>query len=253
MAPVRILADERELAQAAAEEFVGVVKADIEARGFASVTLAGGSTPRALYRLLADPDEPFLGDVDWDKVRFFFGDERHVPPDHPDSNYRMAYETLLSKLPARPGNVLRFCSEAEDVDFVASYYETLLRRLFQLGPGQVPRLDLVLLGMGADGHTASLFPGSDVLHETARLAAAPWVEKLNAHRFTLTPVVFNHAAHVLFLVSGAAKAATLREVLEGEYQPDRLPAQIVRPVDGTVLWLVDPEAGKLLRPKDARD
>ncbi len=243
----RIVADPGELARAAAERFVRISREAVEASGSFSVALAGGSTPRALHEALADPDGPFFGSVAWDKVRFFFGDERHVPPDHPDSNYRMAYDTLLSKIPVRPGSVVRFYAEGEDAASVASHYETLLRSAFRIGPGDVPRFDLLLLGMGEDGHTASLFPGSDALAETEKLAAAPWVEKLGAHRFTLTPPVLNGAAHVVFLVSGEAKAATVREALEGEHRPERLPAQIVRPTDGTVLWLVDREAGRLLR------
>jgi len=247
MRSVRIVVDPRELARAGAEEFVRFSREAMEARGSFSVALAGGSTPRALYTVLADRREPFFDHVAWDRVRFFFGDERHVPPDHPDSNYRMAYDTLLSKIPIRPGNVARFYSEGEDVAFVASYYETLLRNAFQVGPGDVPRFDLVLLGMGEDGHTASLFPGSDTLHEAEKLATASWIEKLGAHRFTLTPPVLNRAAHVVFLVSGEGKAATLREVLEGEHRPERFPARIVQPSDGTVLWLVDREAGRLLQ------
>jgi 6-phosphogluconolactonase len=182
--------------------------------------------------------------VAWDRVHFFFGDERHVPPDHPDSNYRMAYRALLSKIPAPSGNVHRFATELPDAGAAAEYAEYALRRFFALGAGEVPRFDLVLLGMGADGHTASLFPGSEALKETAKLAVAPWVEALEAKRLTLTLPVFNHAAEVLFLVSGANKAEALKEVLTGPFRPELYPAQAIRPSDGRLLFFVDRDAAR---------
>ncbi|MCI0408966.1 MAG: 6-phosphogluconolactonase, partial [Acidobacteria bacterium] len=165
---------------------------------------------------------------------------------HPDSNYRAALEALLRRVPVPPGNVHRIEAGDGDAGEAARRYEEELRAFFRTGTRGMPRFDLVLLGMGEDGHTASLFPGSGALRERVRLVAAPWVEKLDTHRITLTPPALNNAACVIFLVCGAAKAATLREVLEGEYEPDRLPAQIIRPADGMVVWLVDRKAASLL-------
>jgi 6-phosphogluconolactonase len=242
---VRVLPDPGAVAAAAAVEFALRAREAVEAHGMFGVALAGGSTPRATYRLLAEGgDPPDRERVPWDRARVFFGDERHVPPDHRDSNYRMAFDTLLSKV--RPGSVHRYDTELPDVALAARSYETALRRALPPGPGEVPRFDLVLLGLGADGHTASLFPGSEALRQTDRLVAVPWVEKLRSYRFTLTPIVLNSAAHVMFLVSGADKAEALREVLEGEDRPERLPAQSVRPKNGSVLWLVDRDASSLL-------
>jgi 6-phosphogluconolactonase len=178
-------------------------------------------------------------------VHIFFSDERHVPPDDASSNYRMARETLLSRVPIPEGNVERIRSEWPPEE-AARDYEGRIREVFGLARGDLPRFDLILLGMGADGHTASLFPGSTALHETESLVAAPRVDKLVSHRFTLTPVTINRAASVIFLVSGEEKAEALRNVLEGVHDPDRLPAQIVNPVDGDLLWLIDSAAGRLL-------
>ncbi len=243
---IQVVENAPALFRAAAEEFVRLAEESVRARGVFTVALSGGSTPKGLYALLAS-DAPLGARVPWDKVHFFFGDERHVPPDHPDNNYRMAYESLLSKVPAPPWNTHRHATELKDAEQAAAYSEQILRDFFRIRPGEIPRFDLILLGMGPDGHTASLFPGSDAVRERARLVAAPWVEKFKTHRVTLTPPVFNNAAAVIFLVSGADKAETLREVLEGDFQPDRLPAQIVRPESGTLLWLVDRPAGRLLK------
>jgi 6-phosphogluconolactonase len=178
--------------------------------------------------------------VDWARVHVFWGDERCVPPDHAESNYRMAREALLDQVSIIPAqNVHRMRGEI-DPEEAADGYETDLRACF--GVSAPPRFDLILLGMGDDGHTASLFPGAEAIREQARWVAAYYVEKLGAWRLTLTPVVLNAAANVIFLVVGAGKAARLREVLDGPYQPDRLPAQVVRPSDGRLLWMVDQAA-----------
>jgi 6-phosphogluconolactonase len=220
----------------------------VRTRGSFTVALAGGRTPRALYGLLAGGDgrAVFRSLIDWDKVQVYWGDERHVPPDHVDSNYRMAHETLLSKVPVPAGNVHRIRAEEPDAAGAAEDYERTLRTHLRLSPGQPPRFDLVLLGMGADGHTASLFPGSEALREAGRLVAAPWVEALKTHRITLTPVAFNGAACILFLVSGPEKAGMLRAVLEGPLQPDLLPAQAIRPARGSLVFIVDRPAAGLL-------
>jgi 6-phosphogluconolactonase len=240
MAEIRTYPASDRLARAAAEHFV-TLAADRRrvGRRFA-VALAGGSTPRAAYALLAT--EEFAARVDWSCVHVFWGDERCVPPDDPDSNYRMAREALLDKIPIPTENVHRMRGELPP-DEAAAAYQAELEAV--LGAGG--RFDLILLGMGADGHTASLFPGTAALHEGARWVVAHYVDKLAAWRVTLTPAAINAAAQVTFIVSGAGKAERLREVLAGPYQPDVLPAQIVRPTDGRLLWLVDAAAAAHLR------
>jgi 6-phosphogluconolactonase len=243
---VRILPDPARLAEAAAEEFVSACRESVKARGRFTVALAGGSTPRALYALLARGGGVVGEPLEWESAHFFWGDERHVPPDHPESNYRMVRETLLTRVPVPPANVHRVRGEEPDAGRAAEIYDQEIRAFFAPPPGEPPRFDLILLGMGTDGHTASLFPGTPALHETARWVAAPWVQKLGARRVTLTPPVLNRAARVVFLVSGGDKAETLRAVLEGPEQPERLPAQIVKPEDGPPLWIVDADAARLL-------
>lgn len=245
---IRIAEDAEELADRAGEEFARRAQDAVLANGAFRVALAGGSTPRRLYRLLADGQGAPLvaGKIPWGRTHIYFGDERAVPPDHPDSNYRMAYEALLSKVPIPPGNVRRYCSEGEDPAIVASSYEKMLREGFQLADGETPRFDLILLGLGTDGHTASLFPGSEAIGETEKLVAAPWVEKLGARRYTLTPRVLNNAAHVMFLVSGADKAEAVKKVFEGTQGPEEVPARVVQLLQGNLLWLVDQDAAGLL-------
>ena len=170
---------------------------------------------------------------------FFWGDERHVPPTDAESNYRMADEAMLSKVPVAPGNVFRVPSENPDAAAAAEAYEQTLRKFFQTGPGQVPSLDLILLGMGPDGHTASLFPGTAALQEKSRLVVANWVEKLKASRITLTLPVLNAARCVTFLVSGTDKADALKAVLEGDAPGEQYPSKLVRPSNGKLIWLVD--------------
>lgn len=245
---IRIVPDADALSRAAAEEFVRQAGEAVETRGRFTVALSGGRTPAAPFRLLAgDGDPSFRARVAWDTVHVFWGDERHVPPDHPDSNYRMAQETMLSRVPIPPENVHRIPSENPDAVKSAAAYEETLRRFFHLAAGPFPRLDLVFLGMGPDGHTASLFPGTAAIHERSRLVVGHWIDSLRASRITLTPPVLNHAACIIFLVAGEEKAEALTAVLQGEYQPDRLPAQIVRPVHGKLLWLVDRAAARCLR------
>ena len=246
-ADVRILADPEELSRTAAEEFVRRTDEAVRAGGTAAVALAGGSTPRALYRLLAGEGAPMLpGRIPWGQIHFFWGDERHVPTDHPESNYRMAHEAMLSRVPVPPGNIHRIQGEIPDAASAAREYARTLREVFRLASGQLPRFDLILLGMGPDGHTASLFPGTDAALEREKLVAAPWVEKLRGYRITLTPPVLNHAACVMFLVSGEEKAETVRAVLQGDYQQERLPAQLIRPRQGRLLWMLDRASARLL-------
>lgn len=245
---IRIVENAARLACAAAEEFAALAEQTVAASGSFTVALSGGSTPKMMFALLADESESFRARVPWSKIHFFWGDERHVPPDHAESNYRMACETLLSNVPVLPEHIHRIRGERADAGQAAQEYEQELRAFFKVGAGQWPRFGLVLLGMGADGHTASLFPGTPALHEQTRLAVAVWVERLAAYRITLTPPVFNHAAHVIFMVSGQEKAQTLGRVLEGEYQPERWPCQLIAPPQGRLLWLVDQAAAGLLSP-----
>jgi 6-phosphogluconolactonase len=184
--------------------------------------------------------------VPWRSTHVFWGDERHVPPDDPQSNYGAARDELLSRVPIPPANVHRIEGERSDAAEAAAAYAAQLQRFFRIPAGAAPRFDLMLLGMGPDGHTASLFPGSDALTVFDRLAAATWVEKLRAFRITLTYPVFNNAAAVHFLVSGEDKAETLRAVLDPEGEPDVYPCQRVRPANGELLWLVDRAAASAL-------
>jgi len=218
-ADIRVVEDAGELRRMAAQEFLDRAGEAVIQNNTFTVALSGGSTPRGLYSLLANPSAPFLERVPWESTHFFWGDERHVPPEHPDSNYRMAYETLLSKVPVPPENVHRIRAENPDPVRVAENYEAELQEFFRYGDSEWPRFDLVLLGMGADGHTASLFPGTEILFEEKLAVSAQWIETYNAHRISLTPPVLNHASGVIFLVSGGEKAGTLRTVFGGEYRP----------------------------------
>ena len=243
---IQITENIAELSRLAAERFVQLAIATVQEKERFTVALAGGSTPKSLYSLLANPEEPFSAQLPWDRIGFFWGDERHVPPDHPDSNYRMAWESMLSHAPVPAANIHRIKGEYLDATKAAEDYEGVLQRVFNLRPGQLPRFDLILLGLGSDGHTASLFPGSAVLHEKKKLVAAVWIEKLGTSRITLTPPVLINAAVVIFLVSGSAKADALHEVLEGNQDYERLPARLIRANEGRVLWLVDQGAAMLL-------
>jgi 6-phosphogluconolactonase len=230
----KVFNDPAAVAHAAAEYFVNLAPR--------SVALSGGSTPRVLYELLANPNEPFRDQIRWDETHFFFSDERHVPPDHPDSNFRMVNEALFSRAPVPPENIHRIPAENPSAEEAAKNYEIDLRKSFAEG---IPAFDLVLLGLGEDGHTASIFPGSEVLHEAKRWVAAPWVEKLNTYRITLTLPLLNNGKSVVFLVTGASKAEILRTLMNTETNPDLYPAQAISPTNGAVSWLVDEAAARL--------
>ena len=245
---VRILADANSIAQTAAAEFLEAAQQAVSEKGSVSVALAGGSTPKALYGLLAT--NPLLqAKVPWSKIQFFFGDERHVPPNDEESNFRMAEEAMLGKAPVDAKQVHRIKGEKRNAAQAAEEYEQDLRASFRLQAGEFPRFDLVLLGMGPEGHTASLFPGTKALKEGHRLVVSNWVGKFYTDRITFTPPVLNNAARVIFMVHGAEKAPALKAVLEGPYEPEQLPAQIIQPKQGKVLWLVDPSAASMLVPK----
>lgn len=217
----------------------------VAARGRFAVALSGGSTPRALFQRLAEP--PRRDEIPWARVEVFWADERCVPPDHPDSNYGMARAALLDPIGVPAERVHRVPGEAPDPAAAAAACEAEIARALGGTPGGPPPvLDLVLLGMGADGHTASLFPGTAALAERRRWVMANFVPRLAAHRITLTYPILNRAAHVLFLVAGADKAEVLREALEGPPEPERLPAQGVRPDAGELVWLVDRAAARRL-------
>jgi 6-phosphogluconolactonase len=296
---VRIFSDAAELTRAAAEEVVAALgkpgatdpgtfivptaMGSARSAPLPTICLSGGSTPKALYRLLADRASPYRDRLAWEAIHFFWGDERHVPPDHPDSNFRMAREAMLDHVPVPAAHVHRIPAEEPDAERAALAYERELIGFFRLQadrdarqsaaiaapsgsaaagssalPGSAaaaaaapavdwPRFDLVLLGLGEEGHTASLFPGSPLLAERRRLVAAVWVEQHRTWRITVTPPVLACAATVIFLVSGAAKAAALAAVVAGEPRPDLYPAQLAAPAGGRLLWLVDEAAAAQLR------
>lgn len=243
-AEVRILRDAAAIANRAAEVFVKSTNDAVKSKGNFSVALAGGSTPKALYALLAAEER--RGQLPWDKMQLFFGDERHVKPTHPDSNFRMATEAMISKVPLKPEQVYRIKAENPDAEQAAREYEQELRMHFRLADGEPPRFDLVLLGMGTEGHTLSLFPGTKALRDNGRLVVSNWVGKLLTERVTLTAPAANGAALAMFMVAGADKSLALKAVLEGPYEPEQLPAQLIDPKNGKLLWLVDEAAGGIL-------
>lgn len=242
---IRILADGAAIAKRAAQEFVQAAAPAVREKGSFNVALAGGSTPKALYSLLVN-DPTLRSQVPWDKMHLFFGDERHVPPDHPDSNFRMATEAMIAKSPMKPEQVTRIKGEYPDAGQAALEYEKALREYFKLKNGEYPRFDLVLVGMGNEGHTLSLFPGTKALHADGRIAVRNWVGKLYADRITLTAPAASNAARVIFMATGADKAPALKAVLEGPFEPEQLPAQLLQPKNGKLLWLVDTAAGSML-------
>ncbi len=242
---VDIVADLAQICRTAANEILRLVdRAGSKAKPF-TIALSGGTTPRRLHVLMAG-DPAVRTRLPWNDMHFFWGDERHVPPDDPQSNYRMAWETLLSLAPIPAKNIHRVISEEPDAFQAAEKYEQELKAFFELEAGQMPRFDCILLGMGDDGHTASLFPETEVLSETKRIVAAYWVEKLKTHRITMTVPVLNRADLIVFLVSGAEKAKALKAVLQGDYRPEQFPAQLIRPDQGRLLWIVDQAAASCL-------
>jgi 6-phosphogluconolactonase len=227
-----------DLGRQAAERFTGLAGQAIHDTGRFTVALSGGSTPRNLYELLAEPG--YAERVAWEHVHFFWGDERCVPPDHPESNYRMVRAALLSKISLPDANTHRMAGEKEP-QFAAAEYEKTLVNFFSLEPGEWPRFDLMLLGVGEDGHTASLFPGSDALEIRESLVMASHLERLNANRLTLTLPVINHAARIWFLAAGASKAAIVGEIFKDQ-AASRYPAARVKPKDGRLTWFISQDA-----------
>jgi len=243
-----ILPDSAAVARRSADEFVKAVNEAVAEKGSFTVALAGGSTPKALYSMLSE-DPAYSSQIPWPKLHFFFGDERHAPPDNNESNFHMANETLFTKGLIKSEQVTRIKGEYDDTEKAALEYEQALRAYFKLKDGEYPRFDLVLLGMGEEGHTLSLFPGTRALHAAAnRIVVRNWVGKLYTERITITAPVANQANRVMFCVTHADKALALKAVLEGPYEPEQLPAQLIQPASGKLLWLVDQAAGSMLAP-----
>jgi 6-phosphogluconolactonase len=242
---IRQYTDKELVSRAGADEFVRLARAAITSRGRFTVALSGGSTPKRLFELLAD--KPYRDQVDWPKVEVFWGDERSVPPDNAESNYRMAREAMISKVPLAAEHVHRIEAERADRDQAARDYQATIARVFGVAPnGPPPAFDLILLGMGPDGHTASLFPHTTALKETVPWVVKNFVPKFNTDRLTFTTTLLNRAAHVVFLVAGADKTTVLAEVLEGPPDRDRLPSQLIKP-QGELIWLIDAPAGAQLK------
>jgi 6-phosphogluconolactonase len=240
MAIIKTYPDTETLAWEAAMHFIECAHEAIAEHDYFAVALAGGSTPKALYETLATVE--LVPRVEWEKVHVFWGDERCVAPNHKDSNYRMAFDVMLRHLPIPVKQIYRMEGELEPKE-AAKTYEARLKKFFKQ---QIPRFDLILLGMGDDGHTASLFPGTKALGETKKWVTANYVRKLSAWRLTLTARTINQAANVTFLVSGEGKAEILRRVLAGRFTPEEVPTQMIRPENGQLRWLIDRAAATLL-------
>lgn len=247
MENLKIFPDVNSLSHSAADYFIQYAAESIQVRGLFTVALSGGSTPLSMYRVLAS--ESFRGKVDWSRVLFFWGDERCVPPDHHDSNYHRAWETILSTVPVPETNIHRIMTEYEPIQ-AAAEYEEMLVTFFSRLPDETQRIsasfDLVLLGMGDDGHTASLFPGTPVISEKTRWVRPVYVDQIGAWRITLTAPLITRASHIIFLVAGKNKSWTIPRVLYGPYQPDRFPAQLIMNAPSNPLWLVDEAAASLI-------
>jgi 6-phosphogluconolactonase len=243
--------DPAALARRAAQYFVEQAEQAVAARGRARIAISGGSTPKAAFGALAERGEPWRERMPWEKLDLWWVDERCVPPSDADSNYRMTREALLDHVPLGPEQIHRIEGELAPEE-AAARYEAELRNGFRLEGAETPRFDVVQLGMGPDGHTASLFPRTRALHETNRLVAANYVEDKDTWRVTLTWPVINRARQVFFLVSGAEKALILNEVFEGERDPERLPSQLIVPANGILTLLLDQAAATLLPEPDAQ-
>jgi 6-phosphogluconolactonase len=242
--------DAATLAQRAANYLVEMVGEAVAGRGRAKIAISGGSTPKATFQLLADPNQPFRSRMPWSDLEIYWVDERCVGPDDADSNFRMTREALLDHVPLTPGQIHRIEGEL-DPQAAAHRYEATLRNNFGLEGAQSPRFDLVALGMGPDGHTASLFPHTAALHETNLIVTANHVPQMDTWRVTLTWPVINAARSVFFLISGSDKAEVLNEVLTGPRDVERLPSQLIRPSSGILTLILDKAAAALLPPTDA--
>ncbi len=243
---IAIYPDIQTLSTEAAQFIVRLANEAIVSHGRFTIALSGGSTPKATYSLLGS--EPYRSQIDWTQVEIFWSDERCVPPDDKESNYALAQQVLLSNIPIPTNQIHRMPADTSDRDAASQAYEREMQRTFSTD--SIPNFDLIQLGMGPEGHTASLFPHQESLHEQQRLVMPVNVPKPPPPRLTFTPPLLNAAKHVLFLVAGSEKADALKAVLEGEYEPDEYPAQIVRPVNGDGTWMLDTSAAGKLRKAD---
>ncbi|HLJ34126.1 MAG TPA: 6-phosphogluconolactonase [Ktedonobacteraceae bacterium] len=244
---IALYSDTDALSRDAAQYIVRLATESIVSHGRFTIALSGGTTPRKLYGMLGD--EPYRSQIDWTLVDIFWSDERCVPPDSEDSNYLLAQQVLLSKIPIPTAQIHRMPADAPDRDAASLAYTDEMRRVF--ATSGIPRFDLIQLGMGPEGHTASLFPHQASLHEQQRLVMPVSVPKPPPPRLTFTPPILNAAHNVLFLVTGADKADAVQAVLEGDYNPDEYPAQIVRPTNGEVVWMLDTKAASTLKNSGA--
>ncbi|MBI5040853.1 MAG: 6-phosphogluconolactonase [Gammaproteobacteria bacterium] len=242
---LHVYPDLEHLSEAAAERWIALCHAAISQRGAFHVALAGGSTPKRVYQLLARPER--CDRIDWARVQIYFGDERAVPPTHADSNFRMAHEALLAHIDIPAANVQRMAATPEHIDKDAVDYAALLRERLPRDVAGIPVFDLIMLGMGADGHTCSLFPDSPILHERARSIGAVYVERLQSWRLSLTYPVLDAARQLMFLVAGSDKAAMLRRICHPDTTAPAVPVQDIRP-RGQVDWYLDAHAAAELRP-----
>ncbi len=244
---ILVCEDDEAVAREAARRFIAHAAAAIQQRGRFAVALSGGRTPKHLYELLSD--EPYRDRIDWSFVHFFWSDERFVPSTNQASNYHMTEVALLNTLELNNGNVHRVHTEMNSAEAAATAYEREIISFFQSGPGEIPQFDLVLLGLGTNGHTASLFPHSHLLRENTHLVAAEYIDEVKQSRISFTAPLLNAARNVLFLVTGAEKASVTNEVLFGSSDPERLPAQLIHPA-GSEVWLLDLAATAAL-PKNS--
>jgi 6-phosphogluconolactonase len=248
---VKVSPGQVETATAAADLFASTVAAAVESRGVARVAISGGSTPKALFELLADPTQPYLAQIPWTQLQLFWVDERCVPPNHPDSNFGMTRAALLDRVPLPEQNVHRMEGEL-DPEEGASRYESEIRNAFRLEGAQTPTFDLILLGLGPDGHTASIFPHTEGINELSRICFANHVPQKDVWRLTLTWPVITQGREVAFLIEGEDKAEMVRTVFTGAYDPETYPAQLIRPASGRLTLLLDAAAAELL-PRHAAE
>ncbi len=245
MKNLKIFKDLQELSKFAAGQFIAIGNKKINKNGRFAVALSGGSTPKTLYNLLLTDE--FKEKIDWERVFFFFSDERDVSPISEKSNFRMANESFLKPLNIPKSNVFRWHTEIINASEVAESYERSIIKFFNLAEGKFPNFDLIFLGLGDDGHTASLFPFTEALEENEKIVISNYVEKLDTNRLTFTFPTINNAENVVFLVSGKNKAAALKEILNGKENCEKFPAQCVKVPDGKLLWLTDEESALLLK------
>ncbi len=243
MSEIEILSDAHDVSRRGASLLLELATAaDHQARRL-SVALSGGSTPKTMFQILASDE--FRGQMPWETVAWFWGDERCVPPDHEDSNYNMTHKALLEVAPIPEGNIYRMPAENADREAAATSYERMLRAYFASSSG-IPSFDLIYLGMGDDGHTASLFPGTKALAESRRLVVPNYVDKFQSYRLTFTIPMINAGRQVVFLIAGEGKADRLHEVMEGQRDPDRLPSQYIQPHPGQLRFFLDQAAAARL-------